>query len=233
MWNYNLKQGSVWTIKSLNNYDEHYEGMTFGETTVIILSVYTDVNNLEKFTYLKLDRIIKNNFYAYEEIIIKGIKYYINFNSIMTGDKKALESYISTLDNTTIKNILNTIKVHYSFFNKIKNKLDNEITQINKNETKSTIKNINLLQEELNTKQVNNEINVKDNVVIINKYGIQVRLKESEHIQVKNNRFKFSEQFKTDVVNIDPEQVSIKYQIFPVQAVKIIKSKLIYVNNHK
>ena len=208
MWNYNLRQGTIWALKSMNSYDEHYEGMAFGEIYVLILSVYTDENNIEKFTYLKLDKIIKNDFYTYEEIQTDEGKFFINFNYINTGDRRSLERYITCLDKITIHNILNTIKTHYSFLNVKKEKDIIKTTNVNKPK-------------------------FEKNLITTHKYNTVVQFIESEHIQLKKDRFKFSQEFKNDVVNMDPKQISIKYNIFPLRAIKIIKSKLIYANKHK
>ena len=42
MWNANLKAGTVWSVKSLNEHDSSYLGMTYGISYVLILSVFED-----------------------------------------------------------------------------------------------------------------------------------------------------------------------------------------------
>ena len=41
MWNINIRKGTIWSIKSLNEYDDYYEGMKYGSYKVLILSAYT------------------------------------------------------------------------------------------------------------------------------------------------------------------------------------------------
>ena len=40
MWNINIRKGTIWSIKSLNEYDDYYEGMKYGSYKVLILSAY-------------------------------------------------------------------------------------------------------------------------------------------------------------------------------------------------
>lgn len=217
MWNYNLRQGTIWSVKSMNSYEEHYEGMTFGESLVLILSVYTDVSEIEKFTYLKIDKVIRNNFYTYEIVESSNNIYNINLNSIYTADRRSLENYVDSISTLSMKRILNTIKTQFNFFSKNKSLTNKSI----KSKTKVKVQTkINTFNKDLTT---------------INKYGLTVRFKPSKHITLNrcNNRFIFSEEFKNDAMLLSAKDVSNKYSIFPEQAVKIIRSKLVYNKNHR
>ena len=49
MWNINIRKGTIWSIKSLNEYDDYYEGMKYGSYKVLILSAYTNQYNEKIF----------------------------------------------------------------------------------------------------------------------------------------------------------------------------------------
>ena len=96
MWNINLKSGTIWSVKSSNQYDNIYEGMSGGTKDILILSVFTDLNNMEKITYLKIDKYSKHNkkLLRYE---IDGSSYWFDTENLYTGDRRCLESYITTV----------------------------------------------------------------------------------------------------------------------------------------
>ena len=45
MWDINIRKGTIWSIKSLNEYDDYYEGMKYGSYKVLILSAYINQYN--------------------------------------------------------------------------------------------------------------------------------------------------------------------------------------------
>ena len=61
MWNINIRKGTIWSIKSLNEYDDYYEGMKYGSYKVLILSAYTNHYNEKIFTYLEIPNRKRDN----------------------------------------------------------------------------------------------------------------------------------------------------------------------------
>lgn len=54
MWNIYIRRGSIWSVKSINQYETAYEGMSAGPSLVLILSAYKNQYGESKFTYLKI-----------------------------------------------------------------------------------------------------------------------------------------------------------------------------------
>ena len=116
MWNINLKSGTIWSVKSSNQYDNIYEGMSGGTKDILILSVFTDLNNMEKITYLKIDKYSKHNkkLLRYE---IDGSSYWFDTENLYTGDRRCLESYITTVPKIFYNQIIKYIKEYFNLDN--------------------------------------------------------------------------------------------------------------------
>ena len=129
MWNINLKSGTIWSVKSSNQYDNIYEGMSGGTKDILILSVFTDLNNMEKITYLKIDKYSKHNkkLLRYE---IDGSSYWFDTENLYTGDRRCLESYITTVPKIFYNQIIKYIKEYFNLDNIPKE------SKIKKNDTK-------------------------------------------------------------------------------------------------
>lgn len=207
MWNFNAKLGAIWTLKSLNEFDESYLGMRFGEQLVLILSTYIDEYEVEKFTYLMLDRDVKNTASLYKEIELYNKTYYINYDNIYTGDRRSLNNYLQSINENEVKEVLNMLGLHFNFFKKKKEQ---------KIEPETTVTKI-------------------PEYTTVYKYGMNVEFIPSKDVYLASNgKLMLSDKVKQDILNnVEPNRISLKYHIFPEQAVRIIKSKLKYQINHK
>lgn len=207
MWNYNIKSGSIWTLKSLNEFNENYMGMRFGEQTILILSTYIDENNIEKFTYLTLDRNIRYNTSLYKIVQINNMEYYINYDNVYTGDRRSLNSFISNINEIDIKEVLSMLGLHFNFGKKKKEQ------------------------------QVKTDIQFTHTpeFTTIHKYGMDVEFIPSKDVYLADNgRLILSDKIKRDILNdVNVDSIAVKYQLFPQQAIRIIKSKLKYQIKHK
>lgn len=218
MWNVNYKSGSIWTTKSLNQYEyENYKGMSFGTKNILILSTYIDVSGIEKFTYLELERRYQESeFNTYLEITIDTSLYYINFNNIYTGDKRALDTFVCNIDKYYEKEVFDMLGLHFNFFRK-KNKKEETKIVIEKEQEKEVVKK------------------PKQKTQTIHKYGIDITFIPSKHISLlPNGKFSFSDNFNKDILSSkEPGELSIKYNIFPEKAIREIRNRKKYSNKNK
>lgn len=206
MWNIYLKRGTIWSVKSINQYEQSYEGMSAGLCYVLILSVYIDQYQNHKFTYIKLK---ENDFKKEERDYIsitdnENKDWFVDFNSLFTGDQRALELYKSSIDNNTFNIIIKEIKNHFNL-NIIKEK-------------QSVIK-----EKEFEVPQQR-----------IYKFGIDVYVTENEHVTVNSKKqIILSKEAKDDIIynSKTEDQIRIlcdKYKIYPIKAIKEIRNRLIY-----
>ena len=206
MWNIYLKRGTIWSVKSINQYEQSYEGMSAGLCYVLILSVYIDQYKNHKFTYIKLK---ENDFKKEERDYIsitdnENKDWFVDFNSLFTGDQRALELYKSSIDNNTFNIIIKEIKNHFNL-NIIKEK-------------QSVIK-----EKEFEVPQQR-----------IYKFGIDVYVTENEHVTVNSKKqIILSKEAKDDIIynSKTEDQIRIlcdKYKIYPIKAIKEIRNRLIY-----
>ena len=56
MNNKDIQPGSIWMVKSLNEFDKYYNGMSLGSSRILIISVFKHSNDSIKFTYVKLSK---------------------------------------------------------------------------------------------------------------------------------------------------------------------------------
>lgn len=206
MWNIYLKRGTIWSVKSINQYEQCYEGMSAGLCYVLILSIFTDQYQNHKFTYIKLR---ENDFKKEERDYIsitdnENKDWFVDFNSLFTGDQRALELYKSSIDNNTFNIIIKEIKNHFNL-NMIKEK-------------RSIIK-----EKEFEVPQQR-----------IYKFGIDVYVTENEHVKVNfKKQIILSKEAKDDIIynSQTDDQIRIlcdKYKIYPLKAIKEIRNRLIY-----
>ena len=206
MWNIYLKRGTIWSVKSINQYEQSYEGMSAGLCYVLILSVYIDQYQNHKFTYIKLK---ENDFKKEERDYIsitdnENKDWFVDFNSLFTGDQRALELYKSSIDNNTFNIIIKEIKNHF---------------------------NLNIIKEKQSvTKEKEFEVPQQR----IYKFGIDVYVTENEHVTVNSKKqIILSKEAKDDIIynSKTEDQIRVlcdKYKIYPIKAIKEIRNRLIY-----
>lgn len=207
MWNVNIRKGSIWTTKSLNQYEDlNYRGMRFGNKKVLILSAYTDINGNKIFTYLDIpDK--KHNGYIY--VNINKDKYYVEIDTIQTGDQRALEEFI---DNVSISDMNKVIKEARQHFNLQNFKEDKKIIRKEEDE---------VYQQR------------------IFKFGIDVYVTENENVKIdKSKKIILSSKAKDDIIynSKTDEDIRIlcdKYKIYPIKAMKEIRNRLAYQHKQK
>lgn len=214
MWNKNIKRGSIWSVKSYNQYEyENYLGMSLNTSYVLILSYFVDNYNIHKFTYLKATYFKKPN-KLYTQIIFKGEPLYIDIESLHTGQQECLEFYKGCIDSSTVNNIVDLTK---DYFNLKSEKPRNTFKKIN---TQNTIISDNSQQK-------------------IYKFGIDIFVTPSDNVKITNtNRLKLSDRAKQDILknSFDEEHIQYlcsKYKIYPTKAIKEIKNRLVYQYKNK
>ena len=213
MWNVNIKSGSIWTVKSINelDYDEQpLQGMRFGIGYVLILSAFTDIDNTKKFTYLKVFTCRRKN-KTMMQMDIKNKTYYIELDELKTGDQRSLDTFICKLDLVQTHNIVKAAKDYFNLNSTEKRKN----TNIKHTDTQNTPK------------------------IKLHKFGIDVIVIESDDVKVDTkNRILLSPNAKQDIIhslNTDQDITNLcnKYNIFPARAMKEIKTRLVYKYKHR
>lgn len=217
MWNANLKAGTVWSVKSLNEHDSSYLGMTYGISYVLILSVFEDEYGNKKFTYCRVNYYNKSSVLTLQSNIGNQL-IYIDLEHLYTGDQRALDSYIGTLTVREYNGLLKCLRDYFNLNYEKKNKLSESQTHINKKPVKSKL----------------------DKGVQLHKYGMVVIVVPNDDVHIDDrNRIILSDKAKYDILNNtdcyqDVVDISNKYQIYPDSAITVIKSKLKYqAKNHK
>lgn len=207
MWNVNIRKGTIWNVKSLNQYDYNFPGMKFCGGRVLILSAYTDQNDNKIFTYLEVaDRKKADKYY----IDINKDEFSVELNTIQTGDQRALESFVEAVSFTDMNRVIKAARDHFNLHNYKEDKRPRKT------------------QEELEIPQQR-----------IYKFGIDVYVTENEHVHVNDaKKIILSQQAKNDIIyNSNTEEdiriLCDKYKIYPIKAVKEIKSRLVYQHKQK
>ena len=203
MWNIYLKRGNIWSVKSINQYEQHYEGMSAGSCYVLILSAYKDQFDEYKFTYLK---VRENNYgnRSYHRIKVKDNYMYVELDTLQTGDQRALESYKSSISNDDLNDIIKAAKDHF---------------------------NLNIKREKINkSKEIEKEI--PQQRIYKFGIDVYVTENEHVHISPKK-QILLSKEAKDDIIynSKTDEQIRIlcdKYKIYPLKAIKELRNRLVY-----
>lgn len=207
MWNVNIRKGTIWNVKSLNQYDYNFPGMKFCGGRVLILSAYTDQNDNKIFTYLEVtDRKKVDKYY----IDINKDKFAVELNTIQTGDQRALESFVEAVSFTDMNKVIKAARDHFNLHNYKEDK-----------KTRKTEEDLEIPQQR------------------IYKFGIDVYVTENEHVHVNDaKKILLSKEAKDDIIyNSNTEEdiriLCDKYKIYPIKAIKEIKSRLVYQHKQK
>lgn len=215
MWNKNIKRGSIWSVKSYNQYEnENYLGMSLNTSYVLILSYFLDSNNIHKFTYLKATYFKKPNT-LYTEITFKGEPLYIDIESLHTGQQECLEFYKGYIDYDTVNTIVDLTKDYFHLKHE-----KPTITSYKQKNVQANIPQNNLQQK-------------------IYKFGINIFVTPSNDVKITNsNRIILSKTAKMDILNNSATQEQIqhlcnKYKIYPTKAIREIKNRLVYQYKNK
>lgn len=208
MWNIYLKRGTIWSVKSINQYDERYEGMCAGNCQVLILSAYTDQFNNPKYTYLK----VKQTEYgerSYYRIKVNKEYLYVELDNLHTGDQRSLCSYQGTISHEDLNNVIKAAKDHFNL-------------NIKKERTvKPKEKEIEIPQQRIYKFGINVYVTENEHVKVNSKKQI-ILSKEAKDDIIYNS--------KTD------DQIRVlcdKYKIYPLKAIKEIRNRLIYQHKQK
>ena len=203
MWNVYLRRGTIWSVKSINQYDEIYEGMSAGLSYVLILSIFTDQYNNQKFTYLKVREYdYKKTERFYIPIQIENKTWYVELDNLKTGDQRALELYEATVSNENLNNIVKSAKDHFN---------------LNiKKERQPKIEEKEIPQQRIYKFGIDVYVTENEHVSVNSKKQI-ILSKEAKDDIIYNS--------KTE------DQIRVlcdKYKIYPIKAIKEIRNRLIY-----
>lgn len=203
MWNIYLERGTVWSVKSINQYEEHYEGMSAGSGYVLILSAFTDEFQRQKFTYLKV-KPIQYGERSFYRIKVNDNYMYVELDTLHTGDQRSLNNYIATISIEDLNNVINAAKNHFNL-----NIKKERIIKPKKEE-------IEIPQQRIYKFGINVYVTENENVKVNSKKQI-ILSKEAKDDIIYNS--------KTD------DQIRIlcdKYKIYPLKAIKEIRNRLVY-----
>lgn len=205
MNNKDIQPGSIWMVKSLNEFDKYYNGMSLGSSRILIISVFKHSNDSIKFTYVKLSKYRKkDNNIDYLELKLKDTKFFLDLSELFQGTEEALEYHIYNLQESNYLTIKDIIQSNFN---------------ITLNNTIDSRKIIN---------------NSKNNQQRIHKFGIDIFVTENTDVKLtKNKKLILSNKAKQDIIyNSKTEEdiriLSDKYQIYPVKAIKEIRNRLVY-----
>lgn len=209
MWNINLKRGTVWTTKSINQYEICYDGMTCGSIKVLLLSVYTDVTGNEIYTYLKVfDREKANR--QCTPITLNNKTVYVELHELLTGDQRSLEAFVGNVSIPDVNRVVEEAKTHFNLYK----------------------------EKEKKVKPVE-KIDYKSCQQKIFKFGIDIYVTESDDVKIsKSKKLTLSQRCKNDIIynSKTDEDIRIlcdKYSIYPVKAIREIKNRLVYQHKQK
>ena len=207
MWNVNIRKGTIWNVKSLNQYDYNFPGMKFCGGRVLILSAYTDMNNNKIFTYLEVsDRKKADKYY----IDINKDKFAVELNTIQTGDQRALESFVDNVSFLDMNKVIKAARDHFNLHNYKEDK------RPRKNKEEQEIPQQRIFKFGIEVYVTENE---------------HVHINDAKKIllspEAKNDIIYNS---KTDQ---DIEILCEKYKIYPVKAIKEIRNRLVYQHKQK
>lgn len=209
MWNYNIKQGSIWSVKSFNESNEEYKGMTYGTSYILILSAFTDTDNEKRITYLKVASSKRPNKH-YTSIKYKDRTAYVELNELKTGNQKCLNKFIYSISFEDLNKVVNAAKEYFNLnVKKQKSQHNTPITDIEQPRER------------------------------IHKFGIDIYVVPSDDVKIDDNkRLILSDNVKDDIIYNGATDDDIlvlcnKYQIYPVKAIKELRYRLIYQHKHK
>lgn len=210
MWNINIRKGTIWSIKSLNEYDDYYEGMKYGSYKVLILSAYTNQYNEKIFTYLEIPNRKRDN-KIYVDISSNKEQYSVELNTLMTGDQNALDHFIGSVSISDMNKVIKEARNHFNLQNY---KEDRKVT----------------------TKKIEDEDIPQQRLF---KFGINVYITENENVHInKAKKIILSKKAKEDIIynsktDEDIRLLCDKYKIYPMKAIKEIRNRLVYQHKQK
>ena len=211
MWNVNIKRGAVWSTKSRNEYDECFEGMTFGTSYVLILTAFVDEDDIKKFTYFKVS-VRQRSGRLSQPIIVKGTKMYVEIDYLCTGDQRCLATYQDCVGFQDLNNLVDLAK---SYFNLTKQK------------------------PTVNYKPKQPEPDISEMQQRIQKFGIDIFVTPNEDVTItESKKIILSDKAKDDIIynsktDEDIRVLCDKYKIYPLKAIKEIKYRLVYQHRQK
>lgn len=205
MNNKDIQPGSIWMVKSLNEFDEYYNGMSLGSSRILIISVFKYNNDSIKFTYIKLSRYRKkDNDVDYMELRLKNARFFLDLSELFQGTEEALDYHIYNLQEPNYITIKDTIQSNFNII--LNNTLDS--------------------RKIINSSKINQQR--------IHKFGIDIFVTENTDVKLtKNKKLILSNRAKQDIIynsktDEDIRILSDKYQIYPVKAIKEIRNRLVY-----
>ena len=203
MWNIFLKQGTIWSVKSINQYEEHFEGMSAGASFVLILSAFTDEFQRSKFTYLKVKQTDygERSFYR---IKVNNDYMYVELDNLHTGDQRSLSEYKATISQEDLNNVIKATKDHF---------------------------NLNIKRERT-VKVKEDEIEVPQQRIYKFGIDVYVTENEHVKVNSKKQII-LSKEAKDDIIynSKTDDQIRVlcdKYKIYPLKAIKEIRNRLVY-----
>ena len=205
MNNKDIQPGSIWMVKSLNEFDKYYNGMSLGSSRILIISVFKHSNDSIKFTYVKLSKYRKkDNNIDYLELKLKDTKFFLDLSELFLGTEEALDYHIYNLQEPNYITIKDIIQSNFNII--LNNTLDS--------------------RKIINSSKINQQR--------IHKFGIDIFVTENTDVKLtKNKKLILSNKAKQDIIyNSKTEEdiriLSDKYQIYPVKAIKEIRNRLVY-----
>lgn len=220
MWNINLRKGTIWSTKSLNEvqeYEKVYEGMTNGHQTVLLISVFRDQFNIHRCTFFKITKIKPKN-RVYEVLLINNKEWYVLIDNLYSGDVKALDEYI---DSISFEDYCYYVKSAKEYFNLKPCKREHYMERIKKPVKTEPRGNV---EDFLQGNPIQK----------IHKFGIEVSVIENENVKItKSNRICLNDVAKMDILNNGTNEQKLtelcnKYKIFPTKALREIRNRLVY-----
>lgn len=120
-----IQPGSIWMVKSLNEFDKYYNGMSSGSSRILIISVFKHHNDSIKFIYIKLNKYRKkDNDIDYLELKLKDTKFFLDLSELFQGTEEALDYHIYNLQESNYLTIKDMIQSNFNII--INNKTDSK-----------------------------------------------------------------------------------------------------------
>lgn len=210
MWNVNMRRGTIWSTKSINQYEYNYIGMTAGSAWVLILNAFTDENGYKKIIYFRISNT-KPEIALSVPIQIKNDTKYVLIDNILTGQQEALESFVYDLSLVQISEILKLSNAYYNLSTKIKK-----------------------TKPEIEKEEFDNNCQRR-----IHKFGIDIYVTENENVTIsETNKLMLSQSARNDIIynsktDYDIRLLCDKYMIYPAAAIKNIRNRLVYQHKQK
>lgn len=226
--------GSIWSVKSRNEYENNnYLGMSFGQQKILILNYNKKQNTI---TYLKVG---KPTCTGEKFMLLSNINstklYEIKLSGIYIGCVECLDKLLNALSSHTVNGILANI---FDIF---------EIPRIPGNKCNANDKllynrlYINKSFEELSGDYtyIPNSITTQSKQQQLHKYGIDVYITENTNVHIdSNNKIILSDNAKEDFIyhgSTEEDRLKLcdKYLIYPEKAIREIRNRLIYRHKQK